>query len=108
MHGSDAYFNERHRDLQGMVLNLGLRNNWPSAFVTLTLAENHHAGLWKVLSERHGIVVSENPEENVEARKRLARENPHIVSEFFHSRFHGLMELFLKKAWGKIGLRCSL
>ena len=100
VHGSDAFFNEKHRDLQGMVLNLGLENNWPAAFMTLTLAENHHSGLWRVLAERHGIIASENEEENVEARKKLARENPHVVSEFFHSRFHGLMETVLKKAWG--------
>jgi hypothetical protein len=100
VHGSDSYFHQRHLDLQGMVLNLGLKNNWPAAFMTLTLAENHHACLWKVLSDRHGIHHSENEEENVDARKKLARENPHVVSEFFHSRFHGFMELVLKKSWG--------
>mmetsp|Transcript_58446 Transcript_58446/g.139024 ORF Transcript_58446/g.139024 Transcript_58446/m.139024 type:complete len:2621 (+) Transcript_58446:41-7903(+) len=99
--GTDAYFAERRRDLDAMVLHFGMKSKpiWPMAFVTFTLAENHHDTLWRILAKREGF-DPDNESERVRKCVKLARDNPHVVNEFFYSRFHGFMETVLKPAWG--------
>lgn len=75
--GTRAYWHTRANELRDMVDQIGL----PTFFLTLSCADGHWDGLYKLLS---GQDDTSNLTEG--ERRKLIQNNPHIVDEYFDYR----------------------
>ena len=95
INGSAAYLFKNRKNLEHLMDTQGMCTMW----FTLTAADNHWNDLHKLLrnsqQEQDG-----NKQDKARARRKLVRENPHIVDQFFQAR----AEAMLKTMFGKKGL----
>lgn len=75
--GTRSYWHSRGNELRDMVDQIGL----PTFFLTLSSADGHWDGLYKLLSGQND---TSNLTES--QRRKLIQDNPHIVDEYFDYR----------------------
>lgn len=86
LRGSDIYWQERRNELSHMICQLGN----PTIFFTLTAADFHWPDLFRVLTSRSDVEISELTDFD---RAKLLQEKPILVAWFFQKR----IEIFMKK-----------
>ena len=95
INGSASYLYNNRKNLEYLMDIKGMCSMW----FTLTAADNHWNELHRIL--RNGQPEpGGNEEEKARRRRKLVRENPHIVDEFFELKAQELV----KTVFGKQGL----
>ena len=91
--GSNAYFFKKRSELEALIEQEGMRTIW----FTLSAADNHWLDLSKLIRGEKPIPTFENEFEKAKWRRKLVRDNPHIVDAYFTNRVKELLMTFLKK-----------
>jgi len=79
--GSNAYFHKSRGELEVLMEQEGMATLW----FTLLAADNHWEDLHRLLYGKD-FPTSMTEQEKAKVRRKLVRENPHIVDAFFTSR----------------------
>lgn len=102
LNGSNAYLYKARTNLEALMEQEGTATSWFS----FSAADNHWADLHQLL---HNDTESPDELEKAKARRKMVRDNPHIVDEFFNERVNQLFKtLFgqhgieLKYLWFRI------
>jgi len=83
LRGTKAFWHTRANELRDLVEQIGL----PTVFLTLSCADGHWDGLFKLLTGKDETTTITETE-----RRKLIQDNPKIVDEFFNHR----VESFIK------------
>jgi ATP-dependent DNA helicase PIF1 len=98
--GSKAYFHKRRIELESLMESCGM----PTMWFTLSCADNHWEDLHRIL-----VGLNNYPEacttqkKKAEHRRKLVRDNPHIVDAFFYRRVQALLDTL----FGPLGLEAE-
>ena len=95
--GSAAYFYKKRCELEALIDAKGM----PTMWFTLSAADNHWVDLHKCMygSDRP-LPNLANELAKVKWRRKMTRENPHIVDAYFMKRVQALLDTY----YGKTGL----
>ena len=88
INGSNAYYFQSRKELEAMEDQLGA----PLFWLALSAADNH----WPVLHNSlfGGLLRSLDQEAQAKFRRKMTRDNPHLVDAFFFKRVRVMLETF--------------
>ena len=98
--GSEAYFYKKRTELEALIDSKGM----PTMWFTLSAADNHWIDLQQLMYGRDiGYPDMDDEEAKAKWRRKMTRENPHIVDAYFMKRTKLLLETY----YGKNSLECE-
>jgi hypothetical protein len=99
INGGNAYLHRNKRNLDALVDQQGA----PTAWYSFSMAENYWPDGLRVLDDKTHSRTFPNADAKGAQQRKLCRNNPHIVSEFFFRRFDALFKTF----FGPNGMECD-
>jgi hypothetical protein len=91
INGSTGYLYQRRVELETIIEERGA----PTLWFSFSMADNHWHDLHRVLCPTEKVFATE--EDAAAFRRKVVRENPHVVEEFFHRRVKALLHTFFGK-----------
>ena len=88
INGCPAYMHQKKKQLEAMIEQLGMCSLWFS----FSMADNYWHELYRILN--HVARDFANEMEEAKFRRKLVRDNPHIVDYFFNLRLKAMLETF--------------
>ena len=91
--GSNAYFYKRRKELEALIQQEGLCSTW----FTFSAADNHWLDLNKIIHGNRPCPSFANEYEKAKWRRKLVKDNPHIVDSYFSDRVREFLNVFHSK-----------
>ena len=101
INGSPQYLFKKRKLLETLIDQKGMCSMW----FTLSMADNHWTDLFAMMTRDSGGKVTEMPtfnsvQEEASWKRKMVRENPHLVDAYFYDRVNTLIE----EVFGKNGI----
>ena len=79
-------------ELDGLIEQEGM----PTFWFSFSAADNHWLDLHKIITGSDYDPFTDNALHNAKIRRKLVRENPHIVDAYFYERSQTLLDVFFE------------
>ena len=93
--GSNSYFHKKRRELNALLAQEGMCTFW----FTFSAADNHWTDLFRLIlgDNESRLYHNKSEDDKAKLRRKLRRENPHIVDAYFQERLDELLDSFFGK-----------